>query len=63
MKYYSEANRGLNVMKQVKLAYGKDDLIIQVPDQAVVIEPRHLAGLSDEKSAVLTALNPLVLCH
>ena len=43
-------------MKQVKLAYGKNDLIIQVPDKAVVIEPRHLAGLADEKAAVLTAL-------
>ncbi|MBP2626544.1 MAG: hypothetical protein H6Q68_1255 [Firmicutes bacterium] len=43
-------------MKQVKLAYGKNNLIIQVPDKAVVIEPRHLPGLSDEKSAVLTAL-------
>ena len=43
-------------MKQVKLAYGKDDLIIQVPDKAVVIEPGYLAGLTDEKSAVLTAL-------
>lgn len=43
-------------MKQVKLAYGKDYVSIQVPDKAVVIEPRHLPGLSDEKSAVLTAL-------
>ena len=43
-------------MKQVKLAYGKNGLNIQVPDKAVLIEPRHLAGLADEKSAVLTAL-------
>ena len=43
-------------MKKVKLAYGKDDLIIQVPDKAVIIEPKHLPGLADEKSAVLTAL-------
>ena len=43
-------------MKEVKLAYGKNDLIIQVPDKAVVIEPRHLPGLADEKSAVLAAL-------
>lgn len=43
-------------MKQVKLAYGKDHISIQVPDTAVVIEPRHLPGLADEKSAVLTAL-------
>ena len=43
-------------MKKVKLAYGKDDLSIQVPDRAVVIEPRHLPGLVDEKQAVMTAL-------
>ena len=43
-------------MKKVKLAYGKNDLMIQVPDHAVVIEPKHLPGLADEKSAVLTAL-------
>jgi len=43
-------------MKQVKLAYGKDYVDIQVPDHAVIIEPRHLPGISDEKSAVLAAL-------
>ena len=43
-------------MKQVKLAYGKDHVSIQVPDKAVVIEPGYLPGLLDEKSAVLTAL-------
>lgn len=43
-------------MKQVILAYGKDNLSIQVPDKAVIIEPRHLPGLADEKSAVMTAL-------
>ncbi|MBC8016166.1 MAG: nickel-dependent lactate racemase [Sporomusaceae bacterium] len=43
-------------MKQVILAYGKDNLSIQVPDKAVIIEPRHLPGLPDEKQAVLTAL-------
>src|SRR5665647_1593243 len=43
-------------MKQVKLAYGKNDLIVQVPDKAVVIEPKHFPGLADEKGAVMTAL-------
>jgi len=43
-------------MKRVKLAYGRDGLSIQVPDKAVVIEPRHLPGLMDEKQAVMTAL-------
>lgn len=47
-------------MKTVKLAYGRTDLVIRVPDQAVVIEPRHLAGLADEKAAVLAAIrNPI----
>lgn len=43
-------------MKQVILAYGKDNLSVQVPDKAVIIEPRHLPGLPDEKQAVLAAL-------
>lgn len=47
-------------MKEVKLAYGKESLRIQVPDKAVVIEPQHLPGLADEKSGVLAALrNPI----
>lgn len=40
----------------MKLAYGKNDINIQVPDEAVVIEPRHLPGLVDEKAAVMEAL-------
>lgn len=43
-------------MKKVKLAYGKTGLELNVADDAVVIEPRHLAGLADEKQAVLAAL-------
>lgn len=43
-------------MKKVKLAYGKTGMAIAVPDDAMVIEPRHLAGLADEKGAVLAAL-------
>ena len=43
-------------MKKVKLAYGKTGIEVTVPDQAVVIEPRHLAALPDEKAAVITAL-------
>jgi nickel-dependent lactate racemase len=43
-------------MKKVKLAYGKDYLTIQVPDEAVIIEPKHLPGLRDEKGAVLAAI-------
>jgi nickel-dependent lactate racemase len=43
-------------MKTVKLAYGKTGLEVKVPDGAVVIEPRHLSGLADEKAAVLAAM-------
>lgn len=43
-------------MKPVSLAYGKKGLTIMVPDRAVVIEPRHLPGLTDEKAAVQQAL-------
>ncbi len=43
-------------MKKVKLAYGTTGMTIAVPDDAVVIEPRHFSGLADEKGAVLAAL-------
>jgi lactate racemase len=43
-------------MKRVNLAYGRTGLEIQVPDDAVVIEPRHLAGLPDERADVVAAL-------
>lgn len=43
-------------MKQVKLAYGKTGLSISVPDEAVIIEPRNLPPVEDEKARVLAAL-------
>lgn len=43
-------------MKQVQLAYGKSGLKIDVPDDAVIIEPHHLQGLEDEKAAVIAAM-------
>ncbi len=47
-------------MKTVQLAYGKTGLDISVPDDAHVIEPRHLEGLADEFGAVVAALrNPI----
>jgi nickel-dependent lactate racemase len=47
-------------MKKVKLAYGKGNLEVNVPDDAVVIEPRYLEGLVDEKGAVVAAMrNPV----
>jgi len=43
-------------MKTVQLAYGKTGFNMSVPDDAQVIEPRHLAGLADEFGAVVAAL-------
>jgi lactate racemase len=43
-------------MKQVRLAYGRDGLVAQVPDDAAVITPTNLAGLPDEPGAVREAL-------
>lgn len=43
-------------MKKVKLAYGKSGITVTVPDEAVVIEPRHLTALPDDKGAVMDAL-------
>jgi len=47
-------------MKSVHLAYGKTGLTVSVPDDAHVIEPKHLDGLADEAGAVAAALrNPV----
>jgi len=47
-------------MMKVKMAYGRDGLVIDVPDSAVVIEPRHTQGVEDEKAEVVQALrNPV----
>lgn len=43
-------------MKSVSLAYGKSGLNIMVPDRAVIIEPKSLDRLADEKTAVQKAL-------
>jgi len=43
-------------VKKVNLAYGKGNMVITVPDETVVIEPRHLPGLQDEKKAVQAAM-------
>ena len=46
-------------MKQVQLAYGKTGLPVNVPDSAIVVEPRHLPALADDKAAVVAAMrNP-----
>jgi len=43
------------VMK-VSLLYGKTGIAMEVPDQAVVLEPRDVPGLPDEKEAIVAAL-------
>jgi lactate racemase len=45
----------------VKLAYGEGHLAVDLPDgRTTVIEPSHIAGLTDEKGAVFDALsNPI----
>lgn len=40
----------------VHLAYGKTGLEITVPDYAVVIEPKYVPGLTDERAAITAAL-------
>jgi len=42
--------------KTVQLAYGRTGKALSVPADAQVIEPRHLAGLEDERGAVVAAL-------
>lgn len=40
----------------VHLAYGKEGLDIKVPAEALVIEPRYVSGLPDERTAIVEAL-------
>jgi len=41
---------------QTSLLYGKGELTLEVPDGAVVLEPRRVPALADEKAAVTEAL-------
>lgn len=36
---------------EVQLAYGRDGLVVSVPDHADVILPRHQSGIADERAA------------
>ncbi len=45
-----------NGTKKVHLAYGKTGLEIQVPAEAVVIEPKYVKGLPDERGALVEAM-------
>lgn len=42
--------------KTVHLAYGKQGLDVRVPGDATVIEPKYVAGLPDERGAILQSL-------
>lgn len=42
--------------KTVHLAYGKSGLDVSVPDHAVVIEPKFVSGVADEREAILAAI-------
>ena len=45
---------------QTKLAYGRDGLFVNLPDNTHLIEPRFVAGLTDEPGAIQEALrNPI----
>jgi nickel-dependent lactate racemase len=45
---------------QVELAYGRDGLVVQVPDEAMVVEPHREPGLEDEEGSLRAALeNPV----
>lgn len=43
-------------MMRVDLPYGREHLVVEVPDDAVVIEPTDLPGIGDEGQAVVEAL-------
>jgi lactate racemase len=45
---------------KVSLAYGRNNLDIEVPDNTTVIEPSHMTPVPDERAAVVEALdNPI----
>ena len=47
-------------MTEVRLAYGREGLVVRVPDDAVVVTPTDLPGLGDETGAVIDAVrNPV----
>lgn len=45
---------------EIKLAYGKEGLLVNLPDHTEVIEPVHIPGLDDEKQKAVKAMrNPI----
>jgi len=47
---------------QVELAYGRQGLVVQVPDDAMVVRPREVPGLGDEQGALRAALRQPMGC-
>ncbi|MBN1177692.1 MAG: nickel-dependent lactate racemase [Anaerolineae bacterium] len=41
---------------ELELAYGRQGLRVELPDEVTVIEPRFVAGLEDERGAIVEAL-------
>ncbi len=33
---------------QIKLLYGETGLVVEVPDTAVIVEPKHLTPVADD---------------
>lgn len=48
--------KGVNPMKKVNLAYGRTGLEINIPDDAIVIEPHHIEGINNECGATRSAM-------
>ena len=47
---------------QVDLAYGREGLMVQVPDEATILLPQKVPGLPDERSALQAALREPIGC-
>lgn len=48
--------------RRVHLAYGRDGLDVDVPAEAVVLEPRYVQGIPDEPAALRAALRQPIGC-
>ena len=43
-------------MQTIHMAYGRSGMTLDVPDRAVVVEPKHIAGVPDEHKALTAAM-------
>ena len=41
---------------KIRLAYGKEGIEVEVPDDATIVEPRFVAGIADEAAALRDAM-------